>query len=151
MIGTTSGPISESADTVASLIYGPHMEDLAREWCQYRASVETLGGQASVVRHAVLACREHRRGHELDVVVTQTNAYGTDRVIAIGEVKSTAKTIGERELSRLDHIRSLLPSDRIDQLPRLLLFSRSGFTPGLRAHNLDDTELIDLKRLYSGA
>jgi AAA+ ATPase superfamily predicted ATPase len=141
---------AEAADTVTSLIYGPHMEDLARDWCQYHADRETLGGRASTVRRAVVACREHRQGHELDVVVTEANAHGTDRVIAIGEVKSTTKTVGEQELSRLDHIRAILPSNRIDSPPRLLLFSRSGFTPRLRAHPRDDTTLIDLSRLYTG-
>ena len=34
----------ESQDTVASLIHGPHLEDLARSWCIEHAAPETLGG-----------------------------------------------------------------------------------------------------------
>lgn len=141
---------AEAADTVSSLIYGPHLEDLARDWCLHNAERITLGGSASRVRHATLNCKEHGAGHEVDVVVTQANPHEADRIVAIGEVKATAKPLGENALARLDHLRGLLPPDRLDGPPRLLLFARSGFTPALRSTARPDVELIDLPRLYAG-
>jgi uncharacterized protein len=49
-----------NAGTVASKIYGPHLEDLAREWCLSHASSATLGGSAHDVLPVTVACREHR-------------------------------------------------------------------------------------------
>ena len=60
--------------TVVSKIYGPHFEDLARQWCQRYADEETLGGAASAVRPTEIACREHQHGHELDIVVTEDSS-----------------------------------------------------------------------------
>lgn len=141
-----------NADTIASRIYGPHFEDLARQWCFEHAAPDTLGGVATSVRPTGLPCREHRRGHELDVVVTQTTSFAADRVIAIGEAKSTAAPVDTAELERLEHIRGLLPADKVGPLPKLLLFSRSGFAGPLArlADERPDVELIDLKRLYAG-
>jgi hypothetical protein len=58
-----------------------------------------------------------------------------------------------RWLERLRHIRSLLPSDSITGEPKLLLFSRQGFTPELTGEALSrpDVALIDLHRLYHGS
>ena len=64
---------AESADTVASLINGPHLEDLARSWCVDHASTQTLGGLPSRCA-ALIACREHKINHELHVVVTADTA-----------------------------------------------------------------------------
>jgi hypothetical protein len=60
--------------------------------------------------------------------------------------------VGLNQLERLRHIRSLLPSDAITGEPKLLLFSRRGFTPELNAEALShpDVALIDLYRLYQG-
>jgi AAA+ ATPase superfamily predicted ATPase len=143
---------AEAADTVQSKIYGPHLEDLAREWCLLHSSTETVGGRASVVRSATLPCAEHRQGHELDVVVIQKRAQEPDVVIAIGEVKATRKPVDEAELTRLEHLRTLLPADRVAGPPRLLLFARAGFSRPLRTHAAGraDVGLIDLDRLYHG-
>jgi hypothetical protein len=138
----------EAAPTVSSLIYGPHMEDLARKWCADHASTRTLGGVADHVMPAVLACKAERSSHELDVVVLVPGG----RVSAIGEVKATTVPVDRGAVERLEHIRDLLPPDKAEGRPKLLLFSRSGFTWGLLklAETRDDVELVDLERLYRG-
>ncbi|GAA0387373.1 ATPase AAA [Acrocarpospora corrugata] len=142
-----------SADTVASKIYGPHFEDLAREWCLRHAARETLGGAATWVRPAELPCREHRTGHEIDVVVTEAVSFAGERVTAIGEAKGTRAPMDLSQLGRLEHLRGLLPDGKIDGTVKLLLFGRGGFTRELRdlALGRSDVELIDLDRLYTGA
>jgi hypothetical protein len=141
-----------SADTVASKIYGPHFEDLAREWCFLHASAGTLDGVASAVRPSEVACRAHRKGHEIDVVVTETNSFAADRITAIGEAKGTLTPMDVPQLQRLEHLRALLPDDRIGKQPKLLLFARSGFTGELveAARGRADVELVDLERMYVG-
>ncbi|MET8867260.1 ATP-binding protein [Nonomuraea sp. NPDC004580] len=141
-----------SADTVASKIYGPHFEDLAREWCFLHASGDTLGGFASAVRPSEVSCQAHRRRHELDVVVTETASSQRDRITAIGEAKGTLAPMDITQLQRLEHLRALLPDDRVDGPPKLLLFGRAGFTGELVevARGRRDVELVDLHRLYAG-
>jgi hypothetical protein len=136
------------APTVASLIEGPHLEELARYWCLDRAATQTLGGLPTHSRSAVIACPEHRKSHEVDVVVGDH----TGAVLAIGEVKATRKPIDTDQLRRLEHIRTLLPSAKVRSEPRLLLFGRNGFTPELSrtADGRDDVQLVDLERLYRG-
>jgi len=141
-----------NTDTVDSRILGPHFEDLARSWCFEHAAEETLGGYATHVRPTEIACREHKQGHELDVVVTETGSYTADRITAIGEAKATNSPMDLPHLQRLEHLRSLLPSTKINGMPKLLLFARSGFTPALAqlAVTRADIELVDLQRLYHG-
>ncbi|GAA1277390.1 ATP-binding protein [Sphaerisporangium rubeum] len=141
-----------NADTVASQIYGPHFEDLARQWCFEHASPESLGGTATAVRPTELPCPAHRQGHELDVVVMETTSFAADRVTAIGEAKSTEAPVDTPQLERLEHLRTLIPAAKVAALPKLLLFSRSGFSAGLArlAAERADVELVDLARLYEG-
>lgn len=143
---------SANADTVESRIYGPHFEELARTWCFEHADEDTLGGRATSVRPTEIACREHRQGHELDVVVTESTAYQPDRITAIGEAKATGSPMDLPHLERLEHLRALLPTAKIGAAPRLLLFARSGFTPALArtAQQRSDIELVDPDRLYRG-
>ncbi len=143
---------SANAHTVASRIYGVHFEDLARRWCFEHASAETVGGVATSVRPTQLPCREHRRGHELDLVVMESTASSADRITAIGEAKSTEAPIGVSQLERLEHLRGLLPSAKVGALPKLLLFARSGFSPELArlADQRPDVELVGLDRMYAG-
>ncbi len=115
---------AESSDTVASLIYGPHLEDLARSWCVDQASTETLGGLPSRCEPALVACREHKTSYELDVVVTADTPLTGARILAIGEVKATRSPVGLSQLQRLEHIRTLLPPAMSPAPPRLLLFAR---------------------------
>jgi hypothetical protein len=144
---------AESADTVASLINGPHLEDLARAWCVDHASTQTLGGLPSRCEPTLVACREHKTNHKLDVVVIADTPQAGGRILAIGEVKATRSPVGLNQLERLAHIRTLLPPAMTPAPPRLLLFARHGFTPELTAAAaaLDDLELIDLNRLYAGS
>jgi hypothetical protein len=139
------------AHAVDSRIYGPHFEDLARQWCLYHAAEETLDGIAGAVRPTVIACREHRGGHELDAVVIEDPGAG-DRITAIGEAKDTNAPVDTRQLRRLEHLRGLLPAGRVAQPPKLLLFGRAGFTQDLTDESADrpDVELISLDRLYQG-
>ena len=139
---------SEVADTVAARIYGPHFEYLARTWCAEYASDDTLGGTASRVAPTVIACREHRENHEVDVVVIGTLPNKADRIIALGEAKWRSHAVGVEQLERLRHIRDLLGADEA----KLLCFSKEGFTPELlgRCKAYGDVELIDPSRLYGG-
>lgn len=140
-------------DTVEGKIYGPHFEDLAREWTLKHASDETCGGPPTRVRPATIACKEHRQGHELDVVVLSDPPYETSRVLAVGEAKASAHPIGVQALERLEHLRDLVPGDKAVAEVKLLLFARGGFTLELRrlAASRADVELIDLARLYGGS
>jgi AAA+ ATPase superfamily predicted ATPase len=143
---------ADSAGTVSSLIYGPHLEDLARDWCLSHAEPAGIGGRVNRARPAVIACRDCRSSHELDIVAAETLPSGADRIIAIGEVKATAKQVDVDAARRLDHIRGLLPTGKIQGPPALMLFSRSGFTKELRAvaAGRGDLRLIGLDRLYGG-
>jgi AAA+ ATPase superfamily predicted ATPase len=140
------------SDTIAATIYGPHLEDLTREWCLRHASEATLGGWPSKVLPTTVACREHRQGHEVDVVAMEDRPFEARRLLAIGEVRSMTKLVDEGELARLRHIRTLLPADLAPQPPKLLLFSRTGFSDELQraATAARDVELVDLERLYLG-
>jgi AAA+ ATPase superfamily predicted ATPase len=141
-----------SATAVAEKIYGPHFEDLARQWCLLHADEESLGGVPSAVRPTEIACREHEHGHQLDIVVTD-DPSPAGRISAIGEAKATTAPVGVDQLRRLEHLRGLLPSQRVDQPPRLLLFSRTGFTAGVadEAVARPDVGLIGIDRLYGGS
>ena len=153
-VGTARRSGRESADTVASLINGPHLEDLARSWCVDHASAgDARRLSASRCEPALIACREHKINHELDAVVIADTPQSGGRILAIGEVKATRSPVGLNQLERLAHIRSLLPPAMTPAPPRLLLFARNGFTPNstAAAAALDDVELIDLNRLYAGS
>lgn len=151
--GHGSAVWASTADTVAAKIYGPRLEHLARQWCLVHASEATLGGRPNQVRPATIPCREHRQGHEIDVVASAEPAFELQRVLAIGEAKATTKPVDVAELARLDHLRQLLPAHRVTEPPRLLLFARNGFSARLRqtVSTRPDVELIDLDRLYRGS
>lgn len=142
----------DCADTVTAKIYRPHLEDIAREWVLAHADTQSLGGEVNQVRPATVACREHKAGHELDVVALSDLPHEPVRVLAIGEVKATEKPVGDAELTRLEHLRDLLPPDKVKGQVKLLLFTRTGFTRELRqtCATRDDVELVDLPRLYHG-
>ena len=134
-----------SAETVQAQIYGPHFERLCRSWCEVYASPVTLGGTPRRAGTTVVPCGEHSRTHEIDVVVQD----GSGTVQAIGEAKWATKPVDVDQLHRLEHVRALLPASR----PRLMLFSRRGFSSGLQheASTRADVELVSVERLYVGS
>ena len=127
----------EVQPTVDSNIFGPHLEDLAREWTAFHAASGTVGGTVRMVGAAEVPCREHR-GHEVDVVATSG-----DRVIALGEAKWRA--VNAADVERLRHIRDITPNAGG---ARLLLFS-AGRSSKLASGG--DLEVVDLERLYAGS
>lgn len=128
-----------SQATVESNIYGPHLEDLAREWTLLHAAPGTLGGDhAQTVGAAGVACAAHR-GHQVDVVATHGK-----QVVVLGEAKWRPVTTGD--VDRLRHIRDITPGAGG---ARLLLFTAG--TPRLRASQTGDVEIVDLERLYTGS
>lgn len=139
---------AQHADTVSSRIYGPHFEDLAREWSMQNASPDTLGGTATRVGRTEIGCSQHRSQHELDVVVIEPGPQSGERVLAIGEAKWRSGSVGLRELERLRHVRGVMNQPAA----RLLVFSRAGFDPDLvaEARRTGDVELVSMARLYSG-
>ena len=78
----------DNADTVTGKIYGPHFEELARQWCRWHADPATLGGRPSVAASATQACSLHKAAHELDVVVTHKHPGEPETVLAIGEASA---------------------------------------------------------------
>lgn len=68
-------------------------------------------------------------------------------------MKATTRQVGLNQVLGLRHIRSLLPAEAVGDQPKLLLFSRQGFTRDLiaEARASKELELIDLPRLYHGS
>jgi hypothetical protein len=142
---------ARSQATVAGRIYRPHFASVARQWCLRHADKGTLGGVPRGARLTAIGCREHQQEHELEAVIVE-EPVATGRVMAIGETNETDGPMDAGQLRRLGHLRALLPGERVGQPPRLLLFSRSGFTAGLveEAAARSDVELISLERIYDG-
>jgi hypothetical protein len=140
-----------SRDTVAARIYRPHFASVARQWCLRHAAEDTLGGVARAARPTAIACREHLREHALEAVLVE-DPVATGRVIAIGTTNAADGPMDPWQLRQLEHLRALLPGERIGPPPRLLLFSRSGFTAGLveGAGARPDVLLVGLERVYRG-
>jgi hypothetical protein len=135
---------------VASLIYGPHLEDLARSWCVDHASTETLGGLPGRCEPALVACREHKTSHELDVVVIADTPQTGGRILAIGEVEATRSPVGLSQLPRLGHIATLLPPAMAPLRPTFSYSPGTDSPPELTAAAAA-RDLIDLNRLYTGS
>jgi hypothetical protein len=140
-----------SRATAAARIYQPHFASVARQWGLRHAAEETLGGVARGARPTAIACREHLREHELEAVFVE-DPVATGRVLAIGETNAASGPMDAGQLRRLDHLRALLPGERVGRPSRLLLFSRSGFAAGLVAEAAarPDVELVGIERLYGG-
>ena len=64
---------AEAAHTVESKIYGPHFEALAAEWVA-RYAADEAGLAVGPVGQTVIACREHKTGHEIDVLALARGA-----------------------------------------------------------------------------
>jgi uncharacterized protein len=125
---------AESAHTVESKILGPHFEALASEWTARYGAAEA-GLAVGPVGQTVIACREHKIGHEIDVLglARGSRPRTTGAPVAfIGEAKHRDRRPGVAELRRLEHLRELLTAEGHDATDAVLgLFSASGFTEEL--------------------
>lgn len=145
---------SEAKHTVESKIYGPHFESLAAEWTA-RYGVAEAGLTVGPVGQTVIACREHRTSHEIDVLALARGARPRTPdtpVVSIGAAKYRNRRPGLRELGRLRHLRDLLTAAGHDAADAALgIFSASGFSPELAeeaAASPGKTLLADLNTLY---
>lgn len=125
---------TEVTHTVESKIFGPHFEALAAEWTAKYAAIEA-GLVIGPVGKAVIACREHRTSHEIDVLALTRGARPRTAgapVAFIGEAKHRDRRPGLTELRRLHHMRELLTAAGHDATDAVLgLFSATGFTEDL--------------------
>jgi hypothetical protein len=145
---------AETAHTVKSKIYGPHFEALAGEWVTKYASAEA-GLTVGPVGQTVVACREHRTGHEIDVLAltrgTRLRAAGAP-VAFIGEAKHRDRRPGLAELRSLQHRRELLTAAGHDASGAVLgIFSATDFTEELKteaANSRGEILLVSLEMLY---
>ena len=134
-------------------VLGPHFESLAREFAFRFAAPSTIGGAAATVGAAVVNDAKARTQHEVDVVVRGRVESGAAPILAIGEAKHTAEKRTRADLTRLEHVRSVIAQRHPSATAsRLLLFSASGFDAHLAAEaaKREDVELIDMVRLYTG-
>jgi len=126
----------EVAHTVESKILGPHFEALAAEWTA-RCGATEAGLVVGPVGQTVIACRQHKTGHEIDVLgLARGGRPRTPRtpVAFIGEAKHRDRRPGLAELRRLEHLRELLTAEGHDANEAVLgFFSTSGFTDELAA------------------
>ena len=122
---------AESKHTVDSKIFGPHFEALAAEWVA-RYAYDEAGLAAGPVGQTVIACREHRTGHEIDVLALARGCRPRTPgapIAFLGEAKYRDRKPGLAELSRLEHVRALLAAAGHDaSAAKFGLFSAAGFT-----------------------
>ena len=145
---------AEAAHTVESKVLGPHFEALAAEWVAHYASGEA-GLTVGPVGQTVIACREHKTGHEIDVLAlargSRPRTPGAP-VAFIGEARHRDRRPGLAELRRLKHLRELLTAAGHDATDAAVgLFSTSGFTDELAAEaaaSLGKIILVGLDMLY---
>ena len=128
--------LAEAEHTMESKILGPHFEALAAEWTA-RYAYDEAGLAAGPVGSTVIACREHKKAHEIDILALARGSRprtANAPVAFIGEAKNLDRRPGLAELRRLEHIRSLLTASGHDASEAALgLFSTTGFTDDLTA------------------
>ena len=132
--GRASRVWNETAHTVESKILGPHFETLASEWTA-RYGPDEAGLDIGATGQSVIACREHKTAHEIDVLALARGGRPRTAgvpIAFIGEAKSRDRRPGLAELRRLEHLRDLLTAAGHDATEATLgLFSTSGFTEEL--------------------
>lgn len=127
---------AEAEHTVESKIFGPHFEALAAGWVARYAARE-VGLTVGPVGQTVIACREHKVGHEVDILAlargSRPRTPGTP-VAFVGEAKHRDRRPGLAELRRLQHLRDLLTAAGHDASDAVVgVFSTVGFTDDLAA------------------
>jgi hypothetical protein len=152
--GQASQVWAEATHTVESKIYGPHFEAVAAEWTARYAAAEK-GLAVGPVGQTVIACREHKTSHEIDVLalVRGTRPRTPGAAIAfIGEAKHRDRRPGLAEFRRLQHLRELLTAAGHDASDAVIgLFSATGFTEELQTEAAGRQEgllLASLETLY---
>jgi hypothetical protein len=146
--------LAEAEHTVESKILGPHFEALAAEWVARYANDEA-GLAVGPVGSTVVACREHKKAHEIDILALARGSRprtANGPIAFIGEAKNRDRRPGLAELRRLEHIRALLTDSGHDASEAALgLFSSTGFTDDLTAEAIRSDGrllLIGLDDLY---
>lgn len=146
----------ETSQTIESKILGPHFEAIAIDWVRHHAHDE-VGLDVGAIGQSVISCREHKTGHEIDILALARGARprtaGTP-ISFIGEAKDRdRRRPGLVQLQRLEHLRDLLTASGHDAThARLGLFSTTGFTDDLAAHAEqagDRILLVGLEQLYA--
>jgi hypothetical protein len=140
---------AEAKPTFLSQILGPHFEAIARDW-----TITSLGERTAIpvgwTGTTVVACREHGRNHQVDVLSLRPGDMprtGSAQVSVIGEAKCTSQPRTPSDLARLAHIRDII-GDRAKDAA-LVLFSRSGFTGELhQAQAEGEVTLVTLADMY---
>jgi hypothetical protein len=127
---------AESGHTVESKIFGPQFEALAAEWVA-RYAYDEAALTVGAVGQSVVACRDHKAGHEVDVLALargfRPRTPGAP-IAFIGEARYRDRRPGLAELRRLEHIRDLLAAAGHDASAATFgLFSGAGFTEDLGA------------------
>jgi AAA+ ATPase superfamily predicted ATPase len=126
----------------------PVFEDLCREWVRmtHGQIAQRVGSWWGPARHDLRRARE-RQTDEIDVVGVSRN-----QVTLLGECKWTNTPLARSVLDDLDEFKQPAlrqTNAKVAKQPQLLLFSRSGFDPGLvlAAKERDDVELVDAARV----
>ncbi|CAM3076489.1 ATP-binding protein [Saccharomonospora xinjiangensis] len=143
----------EAGHTVASKILGPHFEAMAVEWTTRHARAEA-GLRVGITGQTTVPCREHRIGHEIDVLSLRRGdrpRTAGSAVAFLGEAKARDRRPGTDQLRRLEHVREILTRNGHDATGAVLgLFSTTGFTDDLvaEAAGRSDVLLVGLDQLY---
>jgi hypothetical protein len=141
---------AESRHTVESKILGPHFEALATEWVA-RYAYDEAGLAVGPVGQSVVACRQHKTGHEIDVLAITRGCRPRSPgapIAFIGEAKYRDRRPGLAELRRLEHVRDLLSAAGHDASAATFgLFSGTGFTDDLATEAIRGHGRILLVRL----
>jgi uncharacterized protein len=140
---------AEAKPTFSSQILGPHFEAIARDW-----TISTLSQRTGIpvgwTGTTTVACREHGKTHQVDVVSLRPGDMprtGSAQISLVGEAKCTNQPRTRSDLIRLAHIRDLMGSRAANAA--LVLFSRSGFNNELQDDaGANEVTLITLADMY---